>query len=169
MNKILSGAIAIIILILAVEGGYLWGIKRSTSSTPTGINISRQPALSPTPYPTQFPVSAIPDLLSYKTAVAVSQNATNYGVFYSDWSIGQAGVLKSLTGDSVTINFNGQEKTFNFPSGLQVIYSRWSNIQKAVSPSSSSEINPGDNVSINFTIETTNGNFKRLELVKNVD
>lgn len=170
MPKILTIISTLIVLAIAVEAGYLWGIKRSASFTSAGTNIIRQPALSPTPYPTPFPASMIPELLSYQTAVAVGQSIPNSGIWQSDWTIGFGGNLVSLLKDAVSIDsYDGESKTINFPAGVEVTYSKWSNSQKVSSPSNSSEFKPGDNVGMNFTIETTSGNFKRLELIKNVD
>lgn len=169
MAKILIVISSLITLVIAVEAGYLWGIKRSASFTP-GTNIIRQPALSPTPYPTPFPTSMIPSLLSYQAAVAVGQNTTNSGIWQSDWIIGFSGNLVSLLKDAVSIDsYDGEKKIISFPAGVEVTYSQWSNSQKASSLLNSAGFKPGDNIGVNFTIETTSGNFKRLEIIKNVD
>lgn len=172
MTKILIIISSLIMLAITVETGYLWGIKRSEPLNPSGTNIIKQSALSPTPYPnpTQFPVLDIPNLLSYKAAVAVSQSTLNSKIWQSDWTIGFGGNLTSLGENAVSIySSDGEKRTINFPAGIKIIYSQWNNTQRVSAPSNSSEFKPGDDIGINFTIETTSGNFKKIELIKNVD
>lgn len=171
MPKVLTAIAGLIVLVIAVEAGYFWGLRRSASFTVPQINITQQPqAANESAAPTPFPASMIPSLLSYQAAVAIGQNSPNVGVWQSDWAIGLSGVLVSLQKTAVSIDtYAGERKAIDFPDQTPVTYSKWSSGRKVSSESNSSEFNPGDNISISFTIETTNGNFKRLEIIKNVD
>lgn len=174
MSRVLTIIVGLIVLAIAVEAGYFWGLKRSASLTIPRIDITQKSPTGVIPilssFPTPFPAAAIPGLLSHRAAVEVSQNSVEPQVWLSDWIIGQGGNLVVLTENSITLDyFDSGRRDFVFPAGIGIEYFKWSRSARQSLPVTPTEFNPGDNVSIRFTIDTTSGSFKRVEITKNVD
>lgn len=168
MPKVLTVIAALIVLIIAVEAGYFWGLRRSASFAIPRVNIIQQsPAET---IPTPFSADAIPSLLSYRAAVNIGQNAVNPNVWLSEWTIGQGGTLVSLTENSVSLDYGDSgHRNFVFPAGIPITHSKWSQSSQQSSPAQPAEFAAGDSIGIVFTIETASGNFKRVEITKTVD
>lgn len=174
MPRVLTIIVGLIVVVIAVEAGYFWGLRRSASLTIPRIEVSQKSPTGAIPVlsslPTPFPAAAIPGLLSHRAAVEVGQNSVDNQVWLSDWTIGQGGNLVVLTETSITVDyFDSGRRDFIFPAGVEIGYFKWSKSTQESSPAAAAEFNPGDNVSIMFTIDTTNGSFKRVEITKNVD
>lgn len=171
MPKVLTAIAGLIVLVIAVEAGYFWGLKRSASFATPQININQQSAKATlTPFFTPFPAAAIPNLLSHRAAVNIGQNAVDPNVWLSEWTIGQGGSLVSLTENSISLDYGDSGKrNFVFPAELQVVYSKWSETTRESLSAQPAEFIVGDDVSIMFTIDTASGSFTRVEITKNVD
>lgn len=164
----------LIVLVIAVEAGYFWGARRSASLTIPRIEVSQKSSAGVIPVlsslPTPFPAAAIPSLLSHRAAVEVGQNSVDRQVWMSEWIIGQGGNLVSLTEDSISLNYGDSgRRDFIFPEGVEIGYFKWSRSTGESAPAAAAEFTPGDDVGIRFTIDTTSGSFKRVEITKNVD
>lgn len=163
MNKLLGGAIVVILLILAVEGGYYAALAQARTERSAVARVTPAPATQPTP-------PLLPSLFDRKT-IRIFPLIPESGIWQSEWTIGAAGTLVSLAKEfvSIYIEADGALKSFSFPPDQPVVYSQWSQRSDKSSPVDPETIHIGDNVSVSFTIETTSGKMKNFAVTKNIE
>lgn len=175
MNKLLTVIISIIVLILAIEGGYLWGVKNEPKQISCPI-----PASTPTNQPSstkqdekqnseQKIGTTISAFLPFvNEEVAQWMNSIPKNVLYkSTWEIVLTGTYISKDDASITIKGFDGIKRIELPyRSTKIEFSKFLEAEKKSVQASADEFLASDKVSITIRFNTLDGTAESVVLSK---
>lgn len=167
INKVIFFLIGLILLALAGEGGYIFGINAGKKIGVKEIlsKQSQQQAEKPSVLIPIVDKSAIRWVEYVSTLPTVA-------IWDSRWQIIIGGKFVSMNDKSIILEIDGKNETIDFPveiSKIQKVQFSQFNIEtKTYIPNSltKDEIIPGDTISMNVTISTLTGKVSFLEISK---
>lgn len=170
INKVILILIALILLALAGEGGYILGVN-------AGKKIGVQEILKKLirQEKTEKPAAVIPilDKSVIKWVEYVSTLPT-LAIWNSNWQVIIGGKFISMNDKAIILEINGENKMIDFPVEMskfqKVQFSQYNIETKTYTPNSlnKDEIIPGDTISMNITISTLTGKASFLDISKQV-
>jgi hypothetical protein len=172
INKIIAFIIALIVLALAGEGGYILGINAGkrigTQETLKNQNLKSQNKTE------EKAVSVAIPIVGKSVAQWVEQinSLPPTAIWSSNWKVSVGGQLVAIDDQSITFEINGARKTLNLPSPISKIekvwYSQYDHGDKKYIPESLTRdsLKPGDSIGINLAIDTLTGKTTFLEITK---
>lgn len=91
------------------------------------------------------------------------------GLTTSELKIEMWGKLENLSNDALQFRSSGELKTLPVPAGVEIRYGQWSNSRKKLTPLDHTSVKIGEVFGVNYTIDTTSGQVKSIQIIKGAD
>jgi len=174
MNKILSISIAIIVLIIAVEGGYYWGINRGFKNTPASLVPAKNENNNPTiifnnqdSADLQTTLSAI-TLLFKPQVIDHLKGIPTTALWGSTWSIAIGGKLSSLSDKEISLELTSGQGVKSWTLPPLIHYLMYNETTQQSTPISKETIQLGDTIGFSVNFDTQTGEAEEGWINKNV-
>lgn len=156
-GKLIYTLAGVILLVIAVEGGYYWGTKSARGQLPNRsappISITDQKIGAKEEVNSIIPVidEAAGDWVKFVNSLPID------ALWTSNWQTSIGGKFISKDAVSATIETSKGQKRIEYPLGSKINFFLYDNATDTHVPISESEINPGDDVTVVVSIGTLDG------------
>lgn len=173
MIKLLGGAIVVILLIIAVEGGYYWGFNRGLKNAPAAAAIPAQipaPAAifsGKDPADIQTTLNALA-LLFKPQVIDHLKGVPTHAVWGSYWSISVGGKLSFLGDKEILLELTPDQGARSWTLPPLTHYRIYNETTRQSNDTPKEAIQFGDTINFSVSFDTRTGEAKEAWITKSV-
>lgn len=165
MGKFVGILIVVALIVLSAEGGYYVALRQSRLSAEITSDKNSEPlATSSKNNPPEIPNFMISSNLGQLLNEVPKDN-----YWQSLWSFGVWGKLESISEDLIVMDFSGKMKTYALPDDSKVTYMERNETDSKSNNILLSQIKRGDDVVLNFGIDTLTGSMDFMVVTRIIE